>query len=690
MAKDSRWHITNLMTYALIAFISMSIVFLFVNDSELLFYNIKLVEIKYFWVQLALVLLVLILFIVLHNKIKHYPIKAFLALIYLLYIFIFVQKAPALSLIFGGFFLTLPPIFYGFQKVKEKEIKLVELIFYIGQLIIFLAILFTLLMALNKSFDSHQGINLSQISNDKIFVESQLNFIIVGLFFTFSILFVSIKKSIKLPKSLIIVFIVLGVGLVLLEVITLSIYMVYKTKTLSSPAFDFGIFTQMFYNMKNFNGMVTTLERGYVLSHNAVHVSPIYYLMLPIFMIFPYPETLQILQAVVVGLGVIPLYLITKHFKLPLMVTLIVLVMYIYHPAIIASSFYDLHENCFLPLFLLFTIYFGLKQKKIAFTISALLTLLIKEDAFIYLVFIGLFLMFSDFKVMNKKELRTKYMMSGSLIIISTIYFFLVTGYINESGDGAMFWRYDNLNGYEDLGLIGIVLSLFQSPSYWLSTMFSPNKILNIIIIFIVLGFIPLRLKKLSYYWLLVPLLLMNFSSTYQYQHQIGFQYYYGSITLLIMMVILWFHEKEEIKDETLNKASQTNIPQLFIVAIILISSISVGFITLDQKSHYQEYYHNNPEKYEDIKETLLSIPSDKKVLATTWLTPYLSDRYHLYHYKYYDIDEGNIIFDYILIDNRYLSDEDRIKHILEFADYGYELSDQTTDYILIFEPIIE
>jgi len=280
--------------------------------------------------------------------------------------------------------------------------------------------------------------------------------------------------------------------------------------------------------------------------------------------------------------------------------------------------------------------------------------------------------------------------MSGSLIIISTIYFFLVTGYINESGDGAMFWRYDNLNGYEDLGLIGIALSLFQSPSYWLSTMFSPNKILNIIIIFIVLGFIPLRLKKLSYYWLLVPLLLMNFSSTYQYQHQIGFQYYYGSITLLIMMVILWFHEKEEIKDETLNKASQTNIPQLFIVAIILISSISVGFITLDQKSHYQEYYHNNPEKYEDIKETLLSIPSDKKVLATTWLTPYLSDRYHLYHYKYYDIDEGNIIFDYILIDNRYLSDEDRIKHILEFADYGYELSDQTTDYILIFEPIIE
>lgn len=55
---------------------------------------------------------------------------------------------------------------------------------------------------------------------------------------------------------------------------------------LCTPAFDFGIFTQMFENMKDGLGPVTTVERNYELSHFAVHFSPAYYLMLPFYMLF--------------------------------------------------------------------------------------------------------------------------------------------------------------------------------------------------------------------------------------------------------------------------------------------------------------------------------------------------------------------------------------------------------------------
>lgn len=65
-----------------------------------------------------------------------------------------------------------------------------------------------------------------------------------------------------------------------------ALAMAMRYYKLSTPAFDFGIFAQMFENMKDGLGPVTTVERNYELSHFAVHFSPAYYLMLPFYMLF--------------------------------------------------------------------------------------------------------------------------------------------------------------------------------------------------------------------------------------------------------------------------------------------------------------------------------------------------------------------------------------------------------------------
>lgn len=48
---------------------------------------------------------------------------------------------------------------------------------------------------------------------------------------------------------------------------------------------------------------MTTCERDRVLSHFAVHVSPIYYLFLPFYALFPLPVTLEVLQALLLASG---------------------------------------------------------------------------------------------------------------------------------------------------------------------------------------------------------------------------------------------------------------------------------------------------------------------------------------------------------------------------------------------------
>ena len=140
-------------------------------------------------------------------------------------------------------------------------------------------------------------------------------------------------------------------------------YGVFRYITYSSPNFDFGIFSQMFYYMKETFLPLTTLERGTLLSHFAIHISPIYYLLLPGYLIFPCPEYLQIMQALVIASGVIPLYLICKHYLLSNKIVVCLVTAYFFFPALSSGCFYDLHENCFLvPLLLWFFLFCGEKK----------------------------------------------------------------------------------------------------------------------------------------------------------------------------------------------------------------------------------------------------------------------------------------------------------------------------------------
>ena len=97
-------------------------------------------------------------------------------------------------------------------------------------------------------------------------------------------------------------------GLTLTFFLFVSAWTVGRVYSFRTPTFDFGIFSQMFYYMKKTGLPMTTVERDGILSHFAVHVSPIYYLMLPFYWLVPAPATLQVLQAAVMASSVIPLW----------------------------------------------------------------------------------------------------------------------------------------------------------------------------------------------------------------------------------------------------------------------------------------------------------------------------------------------------------------------------------------------
>lgn len=681
-----------------IGFLVMMILTFLLNGTENSYYNIYLNEIDDLYWQLSGFLGISLVLSLLHKKFSKTLLSLLICMLLLVFLFMFSLLAPAYSLIIGATVIAVPALYFSTKEfLKPKKETLTSNIVISGiNVLLFVGIVILLIVKYNYAYPVFDGVNTSGINNDLILFGNRKEFITYGIAITISLLliyFLTNKKEHKLNKYMKIAIIAIVGLLVAYEVIHLSYIMVARVKSLYVPTFDFGLFTQMFYNMRNFNGMVTTLERSELLSHMAVHISPIYYLILPFFMIFPNPETLQIAQVVIVAIGVIPIYLISKEFKLSIFITGILMIVYIFHPAIISSSFYDMHENCFLAPLLLFVIYFMIKQKILPLIIFTLLTLMVKEDAFFYIVFIGLFFFTAfNLRIESVKKREKNMFLSFIIIILAGLYFIGANHYLSISGEGAMFWRYKNLNAYSDLGTMGIVISVLQNPSYLLATMFTSDKIYHLLIVLLTLGALPLFARSIFDYLLFVPLIVFNFATTYGYQHQFGFQYYYGSITILIFMTMLVIKDKqmeEEIKEVSFKTPLKTPfkkyIKLLYLLPLIALTFNGARF--LSTRNYNIEILNDTVQRNEIMTDLLKSIPKDKSILATGYLTTYLADREILYDIQYYNLGNSDIVFDYILLDLRVNPDSNIIYQAQAEAN-NYELSDLSNEYILVFEPI--
>lgn len=133
----------------------------------------------------------------------------------------------------------------------------------------------------------------------------------------------------------------------------LALSTICRHKGFGSSTYDFGIFAQMYEYMKTIGLPLTTVERGPLLSHFAIHFSPIYYLLLPGYLVFSTPEYLLVMQAILICSAVFPLFLICRHFNLNNILIILVSTAYLVFPGVISPAFYDFHENAFLPVIIL-------------------------------------------------------------------------------------------------------------------------------------------------------------------------------------------------------------------------------------------------------------------------------------------------------------------------------------------------
>lgn len=396
---------------------------------------------------------------------------------------------------------------------------------------------------------------------------------------------------------------------------------VARVKSYGTPSYDFGLFAQMFHNMKTTLKPMTTLERDGLLSHFAVHFSPIYYLLLPFYALCPKPETLQVLQALLLASAVIPLWLICRRRGLSPLISALVCAMLLAYPALAGGTSYDLHENAFLTPLLLWLFYAIDAKKHGVLALSAVLTLLVKEDAAVYVAVIGLWLLLRGL-VQGKN--RSDLLRGAALFLGALIYFGFVTALLSAEGEGVMNWRYNNMI-YDGSGsLTAVVKAVLLNPVKALAECFEADKLTYLAQTMLPLALLPLFTRRYERFVLLIPYFLVNLLADYTYQHSVMFQYNFGSLACLFYLTVV--------------NLSELRFPRVRVGACALALVAAVAVFTAQVAPSAQYYftrYASGKEIYAQTDAFLAQIPEEASVTATTFLTTRLSGREVLYDYQY-------------------------------------------------------
>lgn len=409
--------------------------------------------------------------------------------------------------------------------------------------------------------------------------------------------------------------------LAVLFFVFVSIWTVCRMYSFSTPSYDFGIFSQMFYSMKETGLPITTLERDGALSHFMVHVSPIYYLLLPFYYLVPTPATLQVLQAAVLASAVIPLWLLGKRYGLsPVLRTVLCAVLLLY-PAYSGGTSYDIHENAFLTPLILWLLYWVDSRKPICCAVFTLLVLMVKEDAAVYTAVIALYLTVrSILAKADRRELWT-----GILMMVASVGWFIgVTGYLDQIGDGVMTNRYDNLIYDGSSSLFTVIKVVILCPMKAVFECVDAEKLKFIGYTLLPLLGLPFLTRRYERYLLLIPYILVNLMPDYQYQHDIFFQYTYGSTACLFYLVVV-----------NLSDMKQSVTRHAFLSAAAAVCLVCFIGTIIPKASPYPKNCLKYQDHYTQIRQTLDQIPDGASVCATTFYTTHLSQREVLYDVRY-------------------------------------------------------
>lgn len=284
--------------------------------------------------------------------------------------------------------------------------------------------------------------------------------------------------------------------------------------------------TQGDWGLNNYNGNTenSTDPRGQATSRLSLHSNLIFYLVAPLYWIFPYNETLLILVSLACALTGIALFLISAHYFQSNYLSLIPPLVFWLSPFTQDANLYDFHVINLATCFLSWSFYFFLNQKDKWAYLMILLTILCKEDM-VFVVFCY------AFYFLWKKEFRR----SGILLGLSLIGFILIHKVLMPSYNTNSIL----LRRYGDMGkdASSVIAYSVKNPLFVLEK-FTHWQYLRLPLAFLILGG-ALAYRSWPLLLMLLPHLAMGFLSKTSWTNRLTGTYYWVLCEWVIILAVV-------------------------------------------------------------------------------------------------------------------------------------------------------
>ena len=187
-----------------------------------------------------------------------------------------------------------------------------------------------------------------------------------------------------------------------------------------------------------------------------------------------------------------------------------------------------------------------------------------------------------------------------------------------------MTYRYNNFIYDGSSSLLTVVKAVLLSPMKAVFECVDKEKLEFIGLTLLPLAGLPLLTRRYERLVLLIPYILVNLMSDYRYQHDIFFQYTYGSTACLFYLVAVNLADmkKQGIRVAALGLA-------------LCISATCFGAKIMPKAMQYPKQCKTYQSYYDKLRDVLDTVPEGASVAATTFYTTYLSQRDTLYDVRY-------------------------------------------------------
>ncbi len=408
---------------------------------------------------------------------------------------------------------------------------------------------------------------------------------------------------------------------------------------LMTSAFDLGIYDNLLYNASRGQLFRSTVLLGtYGGSYLVGHAEFIMLLFAPMYRLWPGPQFLLALQALMLGAAAIPLYALAARL-VSRWVGVVLAICFLLYAPLHGSAFYDFH---WLPLSILVNltlIYSIFARRNLMTGICLVLAILIREDVSVDLFFLGLFLTLSNFRP------KLGLFISGLTLCTFVLIRFVVMKLAGTFTLSTLIYGGLIIPGESGFG--SIIKTVLTNPLFFLEKLLNEAKLTYALHIFAPLLLLPLRNYRLAI--LCAGGFFFTFLTTdYAPTVSIRFQYSSHYIPYIFAATVLAMQRLSKRQHGVLRRNST-----LFVVAgAIFLHSLVFGAV-LQHQSYIGGFYQvsfkisdEERQKYEDLTALIAHIPAEASVAATERLAPHVSSRTTIYTLR---SEHGDA--DYILVD---------------------------------------